>query len=136
MRHRPKQPNRITGLARTTILTVMVALGSCRAPEPASFAGITLGMSQEEVIVVLGPPSSQLRRPEDDADQEWHERWHWGDTLGTLATNVAMPDQPPPARLWTVWFDDSGKVLSVESPRPQLQDATDTPWLPPALAPR
>jgi hypothetical protein len=133
MSHPPRQPNRVTGLARTTILTVTVALGGCRAPEPASFAGITPGMSQEEVIVVLGPPSSQLRRPEDDADQKWHERWHWGDTLGTLATNVAMPNQPPPARLWTVWFDDSGKVLSVESPRPQLQD---TPWLPPAIAPR
>ena len=132
----PEQPGRAFGLARTTLLAAVGALAGCRAPESTSFASVATGMSEDEVVALLGAPSSRLHPPEDDTDRLWRERWHWGDTLGTLATNAAMPDQPPPPRLWTVWFDADGRVLRVESPHEQHTGVHDTPWLPPTIPPR
>lgn len=131
-----EQPNRAYGLARTTLMGLLITLVGCHAPAQTSFARVTPGMSEQDVVALLGAPSSRVHPQEDERDRVWQERWHWGDTFGTIATNAVMPDQPPPARLWTVWFDADGTVLRVESPTDGRDGSRTTPWLPPAIPPR
>jgi hypothetical protein len=111
-----------------TTLTILAA--GCRTPREGSFEGVSLGMSEAEVIEVLGQPSSRLSVAEDDGNGSWAYRWHWGDTLGTLATNAAMPDQPPPSRVWTVWFNADGRVVETASPATS-RGHEPAPWQPP-----
>jgi hypothetical protein len=129
----PEHPDGARRFARIIVMGMVASVAGCRAPAQSSFAGVSPGMNEEEVVALLGPPSSRMQQPEDESRSAWHERWHWGDTLGTLATNAAMPDQPPPARLWTVWFDSKGTVLRVDSPHDTTRD---TPWLPPSIPAR
>jgi len=136
MRPPSNRPTGTYGFARITLMGLILGLVGCRAPAPNSFASVSLGMSKDEVVALLGRPSSRMQHPEDETRSAWQERWHWGDTLGTLATNAAMPDQPPPPRLWTVWFDSKGKVLRVEAPDMAREAGRDTPWLPPTIPPR
>ncbi|MCP4759803.1 MAG: outer membrane protein assembly factor BamE [Planctomycetes bacterium] len=126
---------RSTLLAVVILTTLTVSTAGCRSPQEGSFAGISPGMSQEQVIDVLGPPSSRLHAADDRPESPWSVRWHWGDTLGTLATTAAMPDQPPPNRVWTVWFDSDGRVLRAASPIVS-HGQDDAPWLPPSIPPR
>lgn len=130
MEFRTIRTSRSLLLPGMTLTIVTAFAGGCRSPQGDSFEGISRGMSRDEVIEVLGPPSSRLNAPADSPGSPWAVRWHWGDTLGTLATHAAMADQPPPGRVWTVWFDASGHVIEATSPH-DSPASSDTPWLPP-----
>ncbi len=143
MTHRPHRTNPISAVLATTgaILTGLtaaatLALGGCRAPQPAHFDTIRPGMTSAEVVNHLGRPTSRVDAPEGSGDANWASRWHWGDTLSTLATHAAMPEQPPAATVWTVWFDQDGIVVALTPPSRQHNRAAAPPWEPPALPDR
>ena len=97
--------------------TVVLAAG-CRAPEPTQFASVHPGMPKQEVIDLLGPPSSRWSPPPPDADHPvavWTERWHYGDTLSSTASAALAPDIPPD-RVWVISFDAEGQVLETRPP--------------------
>jgi hypothetical protein len=131
-----KHPNRAGVLARAILSTLLFTIVGCASPGATSYQHITNGMSEAQVQEVLGPPSSKLKQSPAGADQTWTERWHWSDNLGTLASSVAIPDQPPAPQLGTVWFDSSGLVVRFQTPRPRSAEPLDTPWLPPAIPAR
>lgn len=129
------RPLATTGVIRTAGTAALLTglLWGCRSPESANFDTIEPGMSTGDVIDRLGQPSSRMNAPEDGANTAWASRWHWGDTLGTLATHATMPDQPPPANVWTVWFDSDGAVLAATPPSRTHNTAETAPWEPPPL---
>ena len=110
-------------------------LQSCQSPGVEDYQAITPGMTAAAVEAHLGAPSSRLHAPEampDHPPLPWAQRWHWGDTLSTAATNALFADQPPAPQIGTVWFDANGTVLRVQAPRLEVERAAD-PW---ALPPR
>ena len=42
-------------------------------------------------------------------------RWQYGDTLSTVTTAAAFPDTVPD-RVWVVWFDSEGRVMTWRPP--------------------
>ena len=135
MPYRIIPPAITTTLARTTLIAGLILIPACRSPHAGVFEGVQPDMSKSDVVALLGKPSSTLAC-DDSTPSPWAERWHWGDTLGTMATNLAMPDQPPSTRVWTVWFDQRGRVIRSEAPAAEPAMADDTSWLPPAAPPR
>ena len=78
------------------------------------FARIEPGMTKDEVVAVLGPPSSTwaLDQRHDGIEGT---RLQWGDGLSSLASSVAFRGDPD--RAWSVSFDKSGRVVSKSPPR-------------------
>ena len=114
---------RTTGTTRTLVaagLLLTVLLAGCRAPEGRSFSRVHRGMSEDEVIELLGPPSSQWSAPPPrpgDPPPNWANRWHYGDTLSTTAS-AALGQDIAPDEVWVVTFDDSGSVIDYRPPIP------------------
>lgn len=103
---------------QTAWITGLLLLPGCRTPEASSFAQLHAGMSQEEVIKLLGPPSSEWIAPPPKAGEplpDWSERWHYGDTLSTAASAAMGPDIAPDG-VWVVTFDDKGQVINFRTP--------------------
>lgn len=125
----PERSDRWTPPTRIILTALVALLSACRAPEDQRFASIHQGMSRQAVETALGPPSSSI--VSDQADSPWRTRAHWGDTLSTLATHALMPDQPPPGRVWTVWFDEQDQVIKIEGPRADEGSLRQAPWQPP-----
>lgn len=136
MNTQTKPPGRVDALARTILTPLLCVAAGCEAPSATSYQHVSRGMSEAQVQEILGRPSSRLKQSPSATDQAWAERWHWGDTLSTRATNAIMPDQPPPPQIGTVWFDASGQVVRAEAPQPTTSEPLDTPWLPPAIPAR
>jgi hypothetical protein len=113
------------------VIALAVAPSGCRTPEPTHFGTITPGMTEREVLDRLGRPSSRIDAPDAGPPAGWATRWHWGDTLGTLATQATMPDQPPPPNVWTVWFNADGAVVAASPPSQTHNQAETAPWEPP-----
>jgi hypothetical protein len=116
-----------------TVMAGATLLAGCKSPDPAAFGSVRPGMSKAEVRAQLGRPSSRVQADLTHSSGKWASRWHWGDTLGTLATHAVMPDQPPPPHVWTVWFDASGTAIAVEAPTPKEARDDTAPWAPPKL---
>ena len=105
---------------QTAWVACAVCLPGCQSPEAVSFAQLHRGMSQEEVITLLGQPSSEWMPPPPQVGEalpDWSERWHYGDTLSTTASAAIGPDIAPDA-VWVITFDEQGKVMNFRAPIP------------------
>lgn len=73
-------------------------------------------MSEADVRGLLGPPSVTVPgEPEAEGRPATGPRWQYGDNLSTMATAAAFP-RTVPARVWVVWFDPEGRVISWRRP--------------------
>ena len=115
--------NVITRTDRTPfhVLAIIMACllaGGCCTPEPNTFAMLQTGMTQDEVMDLLGPPSSRWNAPPPDKDAPplpWSVRWQYGDNLSTTAS-TAIGREIAPDGVWVVAFNDQGKVVSFRPP--------------------
>ena len=102
--------------ASAAILSAMsTTLGGCAPPRVADgFASVTPGMSRDEVVAILGEPSSRwaLVEARDGLDGE---RLQWGDSLSSLASGAAF--RGAPERAWSVVFGADGRVIEAVAPR-------------------
>jgi len=90
------------------------ALVSCASPQVVDrFAEVTPGMTRDEVVAMLGEPSS--RWPLDAArDGLVGERLQWGDGASSLASSAMFRGEPE--RAYSVVFDADGKVVRASAP--------------------
>ena len=106
------------------MMTVCLLAAGCRAPKAHAFALVENGMTQDQVLDLLGPPSSRWKAPPPEKDQPplpWSVRWQYGDNLSTTASTAIGRDIAPDG-VWVVAFDDQGKVMAF---RPPLKTAPD-----------
>lgn len=78
------------------------------------FARVESGMTRDEVVDMLGPPSSTWPLSHK-LDGMQGTRLQWGDGLSSLASSVAFRGDPD--RAYSVVFDESGRVVSKAPPR-------------------
>lgn len=91
------------------------ALSACASDRTVScFSQVEKGMAKDEVVVLLGEPSSrwQLTEARDGLDGE---RLQWGDGLSSLASSAVFVGDPD--RAYSVVFDSAGRVVSTAVPR-------------------
>jgi hypothetical protein len=99
---------------RLVAIAAVVLLASCASQEVVDrFDRIKPGMSKEEVVEMLGKPSSGrlLTAARDGVDGE---RLQWGDSLSSLASSAVFEGDPE--RAWSVVFDKDGKVIRTVPP--------------------
>jgi hypothetical protein len=100
-------------LAAAAVASLLV-LAACASQEVVErFDRVKPGMTRDEVIAMLGKPSSGrlLTEARDGVDGE---RLQWGDNLSSLASSAAFEGDPDGA--YSVVFDKDGKVVRAVPP--------------------
>ncbi len=77
------------------------------------FGAVTVGMTKDEVIALLGQPSSRWTLSQK-LDGLAGERLQWGDGLSSLASSAIYRGKPD--RAYCVDFDEAGRVQSKAEP--------------------
>ncbi|MFZ4751315.1 MAG: hypothetical protein ACOYMM_12525 [Phycisphaerales bacterium] len=97
--------------AVAVLCTLLVACASQRVVD--RFGEVEPGMTREEVLEILGEPSSRwpLQRSFDGIDGE---RLQWGDGLSSLASSAVYKGKPD--RAYCVDFDRAGVVVDKAAP--------------------
>ena len=99
-----------------TFLAIAVSFGCQRQSQPG-FDLVESGMSREQVREILGTPSSTYgREVNSEGTLVRIERWQYGDNLSTFTTGVFFSDMPS-EHVWSVCFDEEGRVLRVQEPQ-------------------
>jgi hypothetical protein len=100
-------------MLRAACLMAML-LASCASQRVVDrFSEITPGMGRDEVIAILGEPSSRWTLSRE-LDGMPGERLQWGDGLSSLASSAVYRGKPD--RAYCVDFDLSGKVIETAAP--------------------
>ncbi|MDI9404395.1 MAG: hypothetical protein QM516_11030 [Limnohabitans sp.] len=101
---------------------LLIFLGCASQQVQDGFARVESGMTKDEVVSILGQPSStwQLSQKLDGMDGT---RLQWGDGLSSLASSAAF--RGAPERAYSVVFDDKGVVVSKAPPRWVEEEAAE-----------
>lgn len=105
---------RVLALVASSVFVAMLP-ASCASDQTVTrFGSVAPGMSKDEVVSLLGAPSSRwtLVEKRDGLDGE---RLQWGDGLSSLASSAVFEGDPD--RAYSVVFDADGKVVSASAPR-------------------
>lgn len=95
---------------------VLLAAVGCGSPGTATFDALAAGMTEDDVRDLLGDPTVVVpARLDEDGTPLGGPRWQYGDTLSTVTTAAAFPDTVPD-RVWVVWFDAEGRVMTWRAP--------------------
>jgi outer membrane protein assembly factor BamE (lipoprotein component of BamABCDE complex) len=97
------------------VLSVLSSLAACTSAWRDHGSLVEPGMSEAEVVELLGEPSSKVDVPAW-GNRPAVARWQWNDNLSTLATGAMFPDTVPD-RVLAVVFDADGRVVEVVEPQ-------------------
>lgn len=101
--------------AAAALVPTLVLPASCASQRVVEgFARVEPGMTREEVVELLGPPSS-IWALSHSFDGMEGTRLQWGDGVSSLASSVAFRGDP--SRAYSVVLDESGRVVSKAVPR-------------------
>ena len=104
-------------LTAPVVASILVSFGlvSCASQQVVDgFTQVKPGMTKDEVIEILGQPSSTWALS-TKLDGVQGTRLQWGDGLSSLASSAAFRGDPD--RAYSVVFDEKGIVLSKAPPR-------------------
>ena len=101
-------------MLRAAFLSLAMLLTACASQQVVDrFDTVTVGMTKDEVVALLGEPSSRWTLSQK-LDGMTGERLQWGDGLSSLASSAVYRGKPD--RAYCVDFDDAGKVVSKAAP--------------------
>lgn len=110
-----RRDNPVMRLVTLAAVAASFILAACASQEVVErFDRVTPGMTRDEVVAMLGTPSSSwpLTIARDGLDGE---RLQWGDGLSSLASGAAFEGEPE--RAYCVVFDKQGTVVRAVPPR-------------------
>jgi hypothetical protein len=101
-------------MLRAAFLSLAILLTACASQQVVDrFDSVTIGMTKDEVVALLGKPSSRWTLSQK-SDGMVGERLQWGDGLSSLASSALYRGKPD--RAYCVDFDEAGKVVSKAAP--------------------
>ncbi|MSR45130.1 MAG: hypothetical protein EXS15_07240 [Phycisphaerales bacterium] len=104
----------------TTFTGILIACGgicACQTPAPGALEQLREGMNESEVVSIMGDPSSRYPAQLNKSGSiDIPARWQYGDNLSSIATSSMFQDQPPPSRVWVIYFDASARVSGWQKP--------------------
>ena len=104
-------------MIRWFVATAVLVLGGCQITSKERFSQLHAGMSESEVVALLGEPSSKQPAAHGrDGTVAIPAFWQYGDNLSTLVSGAVFKDQPASERVWAVYFDAEGRVSSWQRP--------------------
>lgn len=104
---------RILAIVSATVGLALL-LAACASQRVVDrFGEIQTGMTRDEVVAILGEPSSHWFL-DHDSDGLDGERLQWGDGLSSLASSAVYRGKPD--RAYCVDFDRAGKVVDKAAP--------------------
>ena len=107
---------------------LFLAIGAvgCHSTVKAGFPALSAGMTEDEVRSLLGDPSVVVPGETGDGRVKiTGPRWQYGDNLSTITTAAAFP-RTIPDRVWVVWFDLDGRVVSWREPLLQASSSVES----------
>jgi hypothetical protein len=118
----------VFGFLRMVVLvTIASGVPGCSPPHESGFELLQVGMTEGEVRDLLGGPSVMVpAETGDDGEIIAGPRWQYGDTLSTMTTAAAFPATVPD-RVWVVWFDAEGRVMTWRPPLERGDDEAADP---------
>lgn len=100
---------------RLASVAAFLVLASCASERVVErFPQVQPGMSREEVVALLGEPSSRWEL-NVTRDGFAGERLQWGDGASSLASSALFRGEPD--RAYSVVFDAEGRVLRATPPQ-------------------
>ncbi len=107
----------------TVLVALSLMLSGCSPPHESGFGLLQSGMSETQVRELLGSPSVVVpAETGDDGAVIAGPRWQYGDTLSTMTTAATFPATVPD-RVWVVWFDAEGRVMTWRPPLDRTEEA-------------
>ena len=104
-------------MIRWLVATAVLILSGCQVPSDEKFSQLHTGMTEAEVVTLLGEPSSrQVAARGRDGTVNVPACWQYGDNLSTFASGAMFKDQPASERVWAVYFDAEGRVSRWQRP--------------------
>jgi hypothetical protein len=97
-----------------TILLLLVPAGCAAPPYAANWNDLEAGMSQSDVLALLGEPSSRVRL-EQPGGRVARERWQYGDDSTSAASPTGLGIAAP-EDVFVVTFGTDGTVSSFRRP--------------------
>ncbi len=98
-------------------LAASAIVAACQTPAAGTFDQLQRGMNETAVIKLVGEPSSRYPAQLNKSGAiDVPARWQYGDNLSSLASSAMFQDQPPPDRVWVIFFDAAGTVSGWQKP--------------------
>ncbi|MBC04571.1 MAG: hypothetical protein CMJ34_14900 [Phycisphaerae bacterium] len=111
-------PRRFASSSLVLLLGLLLATvgAGCDSSLKQGFRSVSTGMTADEVRGLLGEPSVVVPGETGEGGARiTGPRWQYGDNLSTIATAATFP-RTVPDRVWVVWFDVDGRVMSRREP--------------------
>lgn len=101
-------------LRSVCLCLIMLMSPACASQQVVDrFDAVTVGMTKDEVVALLGKPSSRWTLNQK-SDGMVGERLQWGDGLSSLASSAVYRGSPD--RAYCVVFDVAERVVSKAAP--------------------
>ena len=119
---------RFSKLSLVLLFGLLLATGGmgCDSAVKSGFSSVSTGMTQDEVRGLLGDPSVVIPGETGEGGVSLTgPRWQYGDNLSTITTAAAFP-RTVPDRVWVVWFDVDGRVVSWREPLLEARSSVES----------
>ena len=119
---------RFSPLSFVLLFGLLLATGGtgCDSTVKRGFPSVSAGMTQDEVRGLLGDPSVVIPGETGEGGARiTGPRWQYGDNLSTITTAAAFP-RTVPDRVWVVWFDIDGRVLTWRQPLLEARSSVES----------
>ena len=115
-------------LSLALLVGILLATGGvgCDSAVKMGFPSVSTGMTEDEVRGLLGDPSVVVPGETGQGGARLTgPRWQYGDNLSTITTAAAFP-RTVPDRVWVVWFDVDGRVVSWREPLLEARSSVES----------
>jgi hypothetical protein len=132
-------------LFRQFLLVAIIFCSACSTPYVSNFSQVRRGMSEAEVIELLGPPRTRFIAADEvisqdksvvtmgrtEAELGYTERWVYGERGLGLTSGLEQGFKYRAGSAYHIYFDQSGHVINYQMPefkRLNQSIVTDKPY--------
>ena len=115
------------------ILLATMLIGACSTPYVSNWSQVRRGMTETEVLDLLGPPRTRFIAADEvisedkaavvmgetEAELGYAERWVYGEHPLGITSGLEQGLKYRAGSAYHVYFDHSGRVINAQAPEPE-----------------